>query len=93
MTDNAKNYTLSKAFAAARGDIHHLVTRPYRPQTYGKVERFHRTLLTEWGYARSYSNNDERLFTLGSWLKDYNYQRPHSAISNHPPASRLPSTT
>jgi transposase InsO family protein len=93
MTDNAKNYTLSKAFAAARGDIRHLVTRPYRPQTNGKVERFHRTLLTEWGYARPYANNDERLIALGPWLTDYNFQRPHSAISNRPPASRLPSIT
>jgi transposase InsO family protein len=70
MTDNAKNYTLSKVFAAARGKIRHLVTRPYRPQTNGKVERFHRTLLGEWGYATSYLSNRERLDARWPYLED-----------------------
>jgi len=93
MTDNAKNYVLAKVFKAALGEIRHLVTRPYRPQTNGKVERFHRTMLTEWGYAKTYNTNDERLATLRPWLEDYNYRRTHSGIGNQPPASRLPSTT
>jgi transposase InsO family protein len=93
MTDNAKNYTVANAFKAALGEIRHLVTRPYRPQTNGKVERFHRTMLTEWGYAKTYNTNNDRLGTLSTWLEDYNYQRPHSGIGNQPPASRLPPTT
>jgi transposase InsO family protein len=78
MTDNAKNYVLANVFKAALGEIRHLVTRPYRPQTNGKVERFHRTMLTEWGYAKTYTTNEERLATLRPWLEDYNYRRTHS---------------
>jgi transposase InsO family protein len=93
MTDNAKNYVISKVFQAALGDRRHVVIRPYRPQTNGKAERFNRTLLTEWGYARAYTTNAERLGALTAWLDDYNWHRPHSGIGNHPPATRLPSTT
>jgi len=93
MTDNAKNYTVSAAFQAALGDRRHKTTRHYRPQTNGKAERFNRTLLDEWAYARVFNSNDERTATLDDWLRDYNWTRAHSALGNHPPASRLPSTT
>jgi len=93
MTDNAKNYTLSAAFQTALGDRRHKTTRPYRPQTNGKAERFNRTLLEEWAYDRVFTSNDERAGTLDDWLRDYNWTRAHSSLGNHPPASRLPSTT
>jgi transposase InsO family protein len=93
MTDNARNYTVSRLFQAELGKRTHLVTRPYRPQTNGKAERFNRTMLDEWAYARPYRTNAERLAALRLWLEDYNWSRTHSAIGNCPPASRLPSTT
>ncbi|MDE3086931.1 MAG: transposase family protein, partial [Acidobacteriota bacterium] len=93
MTDNAKNYTRSRLFQAELRKRTHLVTRPYRPQTNGKAERFNRTMLDEWAYARPYRTNAERLAALRLWLEDYNWSRTHSAIGNRPPASRLPSTT
>ena len=94
MTDNAKNHTVSAAFQAALGDRRYKTTRRYRPQTNGKAERFDRTLLDEWAYARVFdSGNDERPATLNDWLTDDNWVRTHSALGNHPPASRLPSTT
>ena len=90
MTDNAKNYTLSTLFQAALGAARHLTTRPYRPQTNGKAERFNRTLADEWAYARTYRSNEERTNALDAFLTDYNWERTHSGIGNHPPASRLP---
>jgi transposase InsO family protein len=93
MTDNAKNYVLSRLFKAELRDRTHLVTRPYRPQTNGKAERFNRTMIDEWAYAEAYDTNTERLDALTEWLVDYNWARCHSAIGNKPPASRLPSTT
>ncbi len=90
MTDNAKNYTLAKVFQRALGRARHLITRPYRPQTNGKAERFNRTLVDEWAYDRPYTSNAERLAALETFLIDYNYVRTHSAIGNNPPASRLP---
>lgn len=64
-------------------------TRPYRPQTNGKIERFHRTLADGWAYARFYSSETERRAALPEWLHFYNHHRPHSAIGNQPPISRL----
>ncbi len=90
VTDNAKNYVLSAAFQNAIEGIRHLTTRPYRPQTNGKAERFNRTLADEWAYQRVYLSNDERATALQGFLVDYNYERTHSGIGNHPPASRLP---
>lgn len=64
-------------------------TRPYRPQTNGKVERFHRTMADGWAYARCYQSEVERRAALPVWLHDYNQRRPHTACANQPPASRL----
>ena len=64
-------------------------TRPYRPQTNGKVERFHRTMADGWAYARCYSSEQERRETLPDWLHHYNHHRPHTACGNQPPFSRL----
>lgn len=91
LTDNAKAYTVSRDFrstAAARGvELRH--TRPYRPQTNGKAERFIQILQNEWAYARPYSSNDERLRALPRWLYRYNHRRPHGGIGGAVPAYRL----
>jgi transposase InsO family protein len=64
-------------------------TRPYRPQTNGKIERFHRTLADGWAYARFYSSETERRQALPRWLHTYNHHRPHTAIGGQPPITRL----
>jgi transposase InsO family protein len=64
-------------------------TRPYRPQTNGKIERFHRTLADGWAYARFYPTNSARVAALTPWLHYYNHHRLHTAIGNQPPISRL----
>ncbi|CEA07380.1 IS2 transposase TnpB [Arthrobacter saudimassiliensis] len=64
-------------------------TRPYRPQTNGKIERFHRTLNDGWAYARFYANETARREALSGWVHEYNHHRPHTAIGNQPPISRL----
>lgn len=94
MTDRALNYTLSWEFAATLADLDvaHLVTRPYRPQTNGKVERFNRTLLDEWAYERLYRSNQARLHVLPRWVDTYNRSRPHTALGGLPPISRLQTT-
>jgi transposase InsO family protein len=88
MTDNAKNYTISRAFQASLAglDARHVRIRNYRPQTNGKAERFNRTMLNEWAYARPYLTNTERNDALPAWLDYYNNTRPHTAIGNHPPS-------
>ncbi|MFD8951385.1 integrase core domain-containing protein [Streptomyces xanthophaeus] len=63
-------------------------TRPWRPQTNGKAERFHRTLLEEWAYHRPYTSDRERMEAFTDWLHWYNYHRPHTGIQGHTPASR-----
>jgi transposase InsO family protein len=89
MTDNAKAYG-AKVFTATRTDhgIDHIRTRPYRPQTNGKVERFFRTAKTEWSHANNYQNETERNLALDTWLEFYNTQRPHTAIGA-PPITRV----
>jgi len=90
LTDNGSAYR-SRLFARtcqALG-IKHSFTRPYRPQTNGKAERFIQTCLREWAYARSYANSAERTSWLPAFLAYYNARRPHSALGNRPPASRL----
>lgn len=90
LTDNGSAYR-SKLFARtcqALG-IKHSFTRPYRPQTNGKAERFIQTCLREWAYARTYANSAERTAWLPAFLAYYNTRRPHSALGYKPPASRL----
>lgn len=93
MTDNGTGYR-SKVHAAAIAEleIRHLRTRPYRPRTNGKAERFIKTLQIEWAYAASYQNHQQRAAALGPWLEYYNWKRPHSALGHKPPASRLQRT-
>ena len=90
MTDNGNPYR-SRLFKHALGDtIKHKRTRPYRPQTNGKVERLNRTLLEEWAYARAYRTESERAAAFGTWLHHYNHHRAHTALGGRPPASRVP---
>lgn len=69
--------------------ITHKRTRPYRPQTNGKIERFHRTLAEGWAFKKFYSSDNARLAALPSWIHQYNHHRPHSAIGKVPPITRL----
>ena len=64
-------------------------TRPYRPQTNGKIERFHRTLADGWAFSRHYNTESARRHALPAWLHHYNHHRPHTAIGKVPPISRL----
>ena len=89
LTDNGSCYR-SHAFRDALGGIEHRRTRPYRPQTNGKVERFHRTLADEWAYARLYTSDTERCEQFPIWLHTYNHHRGHTALGGQPPASRVP---
>jgi transposase InsO family protein len=90
MTDNGPGYR-SHAHAAACRELglRHLRTRPYRPRTNGKAERFIQTLLREWAYGQIYGSSAERTAQLPRWLDHYNYKRPHGALSHKPPGSRL----
>jgi transposase InsO family protein len=87
LTDNGFCYR-GKLFNQALGGIRHLYCRPYRPQTNGKVERFHRTLLEEWAYVRPYTCEAARTRVLATWLHRYNHHRQHTAIGG-PPISRV----
>jgi transposase InsO family protein len=90
MTDNGANYRSALHTVASRTlGIRHLYTRPYRPRTNGKAERFIRTLLDRWAYAAIYASSAERTLALQAWLDHYNRRRPHSSLNHQPPLSRL----
>jgi len=93
LTDRGSSYR-SNLFASTcrQLGLKHLFTKPYRPQTNGKAERFIQTLTREWAYARTYDSSDHRAQCLPLYLHDYNFHRPHSALHSKPPASRIPKT-
>ena len=87
--DNGAAYiSIAHAIACRRLKIRHLRTKPYRPQTNGKAERFIRTMLAGWAYGAIYGSSRERTAALDGWLWHYNHQRRHSALSHQPPVSR-----
>ena len=89
LTDNGSAYVSAlHAHACRTLGIRHLRTRPYRPQTNGKAERFIRTMLAGWAYAAVYYSSDERTQALDGWLWHYNHRRRHSALGHQPPVSR-----
>ena len=90
LSDNGSAYVshLWRDTCAQLG-IKHSRTRPYRPQTNGKIERFHRTMSDRWGYARCYESESERRQALPAWLHEYNHHRPHTACGNKAPITRL----
>ena len=91
LTDNGAAYRSTVHTIACRAlGIRHLRTRPYRPQTNGKAERFIRTMLAGWTYSGAiYGSNQERTQALDRWLWHYNHHRRHSALGHHPPITRL----
>jgi transposase InsO family protein len=90
ITDNGSPYRSTVHAIACRAlGIRHLRTRPYRPQTNGKAERFIRTMLGGWAYGAIYRSSAERNAALAGWLDFYNRRRPHGALSHKPPIARL----
>jgi transposase InsO family protein len=94
LTDNARNYTVSRDFAAAIAAVgaKHRRIRPHCPWQNGKAERFNRTLQAEWAYRRPFTTNDQRASALVPWLEHYNTRRRHHALAGQPPINRLPVT-
>jgi transposase InsO family protein len=90
LTDNGGCYR-SRDWAAACAElgIKHKRTRPYRPQTNGKAERFNRTMTSEWAFAQLFTSEADRRAAFPGWLHTYNHHRPHTGIGGHPPISRL----
>jgi transposase InsO family protein len=94
LTDNGSAYRSTVHAIACRAlGIRHLRTRPYRPQTNGKAERFIRTMLSGWAYGAIYRTSKERTTALDGWLWHYNHQRRHSALGHKPPIARLTQRT
>ena len=90
MTDNGPAYvSIAHALACRLLGLKHLRTRPYRPQTNGKAERFIRTMLGEWAYGALYGSSSERTAALAGFLWRYNFKRNHGALGRKPPAARL----
>jgi transposase InsO family protein/transposase-like protein len=90
MSDNGACYRSAiHAFACHALAIRHLRTRPYRPRTNGKAERFIRTLIAGWAYGPIYGSSHERTAALDGWLWHYNHRRPHGALGHKPPIARL----
>jgi len=91
MTDNALSYVRNRSLRdlLASRQIRHLTTKPYRPRTNGKVERFHQTMAREWAYGVIYSSHRHRNQALPHWLSYYNERRPHSSLGDLPPISRV----
>ena len=91
MTDNGWAYVRSRELRRLldQHGIRHLTTKPYRPRTNGKVERFHQTMAREWAYGLVYQSHRERATALPHWLNHYNTTRPHSSIGDQPPISRV----
>jgi transposase InsO family protein len=90
MTDNGSAYRSAvHALACRTLQIKHRRTRPYRPQTNGKAERFIRTMLREWAYAAVYGSSPDRAAALSGWVERYNFRRRHSALGSRPPIDRL----
>jgi transposase InsO family protein len=94
MTDNGAGCR-SRRFRTTcqRLGLRHLFTRPYTPRTNGKVERFIKTALLEWAYARLYRHSDERRRALALWLHHYNWHRPHTSLGGRPPIPRVLTAT
>ena len=90
LTDNGGCYRsfLWRDTCAELG-IAHKRTRPYRPQTNGKIERFHRTLVEGWAFKKFYSSDSARMAALPAWIHEYNHHRPHSAVGKAAPITRL----
>jgi transposase InsO family protein len=94
LTDNGSAYRSTVHALACRAlGIRHLRTRPYRPETNGKAERFIRTMLSGWAYGAIYRTSSERTAALDGWLWHYNHQRKHSALAHKPPIARLAERT
>ena len=90
MTDNGSAYRSAIHALACRAlKIRHLRTRPYRPRTNGKAERFIRTLLDGWAYGAIFATSAERTAALDGWLWTYNHRRPHGSLAHKPPIARL----
>jgi len=90
MTDNGGAYRSTIHAIACRAlKIRHIRTRPYRPRTNGKAERFIRTMLGGWAYGAIYRSSAERTAALPGWLELYNWRRPHGSLSHKPPGTRL----
>ena len=90
ITDNGAPYrSAPHAIACRLLGVRHLRTRPYRPQTNGKAERFIRTMLTGWAYGAIYASSQERTAALDGWLWHYNHRRRHQAIGRQTPLTRL----
>jgi transposase InsO family protein len=90
LTDNGSPYRSTiHALACRILGLRHLRTRPYRPQTNGKAERFIRTMLGGWAYGAIYGSSAERTAALDGWLWRYNHERPHGSLGRKPPSARL----